>query len=343
MVAAHARCAAGAGACGLFASHPARALIDRRRQRPPADRRGRGLGGPPSGLHDGRPRRPASARGRAMGPPPGCRLAETAPVCVRRHEPAMQEDSHASGQLLDAARRTAANAPPGPQRLSRRLRRHGPGCYHASPGTRPTNMSSPKHDRNTFDRAGKPAVVTPTPLVRYLASVETADAAEEDAAGVRRLKRDGVIGTAVPGIIVRQAAGWFWADLATPPARATPASIAPLPPSTSCLTCSWQRRRPYTGATRLRPRRRRCGGAGGRAGSAGAPGRPRPGAPRCPASAHANRNGFGRCSTCPTPRPCARRHPLEVVSRAATAGQRTLSRRFSRIESALSRCTALWR
>jgi hypothetical protein len=67
-------------------------------------------------------------------------------------------------------------------------------------------------------------MVTPTPLVLYLASFETADAAEEDFAGVRRLKRDGVIGTAVAGIIVRKAAGWIWYDAATPLTPATPAT-----------------------------------------------------------------------------------------------------------------------
>src|SRR5581483_5225325 len=67
-------------------------------------------------------------------------------------------------------------------------------------------------------------MVTPTPLMLYLASFETADAAEEDFAGVRRLKRDGVIGTAVAGIIVRRAAGWIWYDAATPPTPATPAA-----------------------------------------------------------------------------------------------------------------------
>jgi hypothetical protein len=142
----------------------------------------------------------------------------------------MQEDSDDSGQLLDAARRTASAAPPGPQRLARGLRRHGPGCHHAAPGTRPTNMSSPKHDRNRFDRAGKPAGVTPTPLVRYLASVETADAAEEDFAGVRRLTRDGVIGPAVAGIIVRQAAGWVWSTAARPLTPAPPAPGRTAPP-----------------------------------------------------------------------------------------------------------------
>ena len=66
--------------------------------------------------------------------------------------------------------------------------------------------------------------MTPTPLVLYLASFETADGAEEDFAGVRRLKRDGVIGMAVAGIIVRQAAGWIWYDAATPRTQATPAT-----------------------------------------------------------------------------------------------------------------------
>ena len=69
-------------------------------------------------------------------------------------------------------------------------------------------------------------MVTPTPLMLYLASFETADAAEEDFAGVRRLKRDGVIGTAVAGIIVRQATGWIWSDGATPLTPATVPSAA---------------------------------------------------------------------------------------------------------------------
>lgn len=77
--------------------------------------------------------------------------------------------------------------------------------------------------------------MTPTPLVLYLASFETADGAEEDFAGVRRLKRDGVLGTAVAGIIVRQAAGWIWYDAATPLAQATEATNRAAAPADDLL------------------------------------------------------------------------------------------------------------
>ncbi len=93
-------------------------------------------------------------------------------------------------------------------------------------------MRLPNHVRNGLDNAGADGaafmekLVTLTPLVLYLASFETADAAEEDLAGVRRLKRDGVIGTAVAGIIVRQATGWIWSDAATPLTSATVPSAA---------------------------------------------------------------------------------------------------------------------
>jgi hypothetical protein len=92
-------------------------------------------------------------------------------------------------------------------------------------------MRSPTPNRNRLDTAGADGaafmekLVTPTPLVLYLASFATADAAEEDFDGVRRLKRDRVIGTAVAGIIVRQAAGWIWCDAATPITRATRATV----------------------------------------------------------------------------------------------------------------------
>lgn len=77
--------------------------------------------------------------------------------------------------------------------------------------------------------------MTPTPLVLYLASFETADGAEEDFAGVRRLKRDGVLGTAVAGIIVRQAAGWIWYAAATPLAQATKATNRAAAPADDLL------------------------------------------------------------------------------------------------------------
>ncbi len=60
------------------------------------------------------------------------------------------------------------------------------------------------------DRSERQDLMKPAPLTLYLASYETADGAEEDFAGVRRLRRDGVIGTAVAGVIARDTAGWLW-------------------------------------------------------------------------------------------------------------------------------------
>jgi len=66
--------------------------------------------------------------------------------------------------------------------------------------------------------------VTATPLVLYIATYDSADGAEEDFAIVRRLRRDGVIGTAVGGVMARSAAGWTWREAASSPGPTTAAA-----------------------------------------------------------------------------------------------------------------------
>jgi len=54
--------------------------------------------------------------------------------------------------------------------------------------------------------------VTAKPVALYIATYESADGAEEDFAIVRRLRRDGVIGTAVGGVMAQSPAGWAWRE-----------------------------------------------------------------------------------------------------------------------------------